>query len=298
MQMLINPRKSDIASRAMLVSFGISQWTAHKRDKATSAEIADAKGASRQAGNYNKVLIGKDALSKIQSTVSAARQDHAFYTLPWLNDGTRILPVQAFEKYSEVMRKHREAFDSAVSEFIANYPDYVENAKQTLGALFNYDEYPMRQEIRKRFSWQIGVMPMPDAADFRVDMDQATVLAMQGDMQNHIESALKAATSDAMTRIHGVAKAMADRLAAYDPTAGKQGNPFRDSLVGNVRELLEILPALNLTNDSSLATMIETVRDKLAANDAAELRDNPELRAETAKEAKALADQISDLMDW
>lgn len=289
-------RRADIASRAMLVSFSVSQWTAHKRDKQTSAEIAESKGAKRDSGNYNKVLIGRENLAKVAQIVQAARQDHVFMSLPWMNDGTRILPVQAFAKYAETMRKHREAFDSAVREFIAEYPAYIEEARQNLGSLFNPDDYPMRQEIGAKFKWAIATLPMPDAADFRVDLDQATVLQMQAEMQDQIGQALKTATNDAFSRLHDVVQNMAEKLAAYDPAKGKQGNPFRDSLVQNMRDLLEIMPGLNLTGDARLSDAIAKASERLATHEAQDLRENADLRNETAKEAAKLADEISEAM--
>lgn len=298
MNMMNMTRRADLASRAMLVSFGVSQWTAHKRDKVTSAEIADQKGASRSAGNYNKVLIGKDALAKVSAAVSAGRTDHAFYSLPWMNDGTRILPVQVFDTYSAKMRANKEQFDSAVSEFIGNYSEYVEEARKNLGSLFNYDDYPMRQEIRKRFNWSISVMPMPDAADFRVNLDSAVVAAMQTEMTANIQSAMGNATSDAFSRLHGVVKTMAEKLKGYDPTAGRQGGYFRDTLVTNLAELIEIMPGLNLTGDAALAAHIEAARENLITHSAQTLRDDWKLRDAVANEATRIADEISNQMGW
>lgn len=137
---------------------------------------------------------------------------------------------------------------------------------------------------------------MPDAADFRVDLDQATVLQMQAEMQDQIGQALKTATNDAFSRLHDVVQNMAEKLAAYDPAKGKQGNPFRDSLVQNMRDLLEIMPGLNLTGDAKLAEAIAKASEHLAIHEAQDLRENAELRAETAKEASKLADEISEAM--
>ena len=80
-------RKTDITSRAMLVAFSVSQWTAHKRDKAVSAEVAANKGAKREAGNYNKVLIGKGA------PVPATTRPKTWYWLQFdrLNDNAGVV---------------------------------------------------------------------------------------------------------------------------------------------------------------------------------------------------------------
>lgn len=193
------------------------------------------------------------------------------------------------------MAGHRERFESAVREFIAGYDDLIADAQNELGSLFNRGDYPHKDTLPQRFAWRITCLPMPDAADFRLDLDKATVAALQADLQADVNAALHNAIGDAAGRLHDVARAMADKLAAYNPDAGKQGNPFRDSLVGNVRELLDVLPSLNMTGDARLASAIDAASAKLAKHDAQALREDATLRNEVADEAKRIAD---DLAAW
>jgi hypothetical protein len=50
---------------------------------------------------------------------------------------------------------------------------------------------------------------------------------------------------------------MADRLAAYKVTEQGVEHPFRDTVVPNLVKLVDVLPKLNITNDSELERLAE-----------------------------------------
>lgn len=289
-------RAADLSSRVMLVQLSVGQWTARKLDKRVTADVAERNDAKRDAGRYNKVLVARGALAAIAAIVASAREDHATYSLPWFQDGTRIIPVDAFKTYAAKMQAHREAFEREVSDFLANYDAYIDQARSDLGALFNLSDYPSRLEVEKRFKWSVKTLPMPNVSDFRVDLDKETVAALQADMQADLQDAFNTAMGDVATRLHDVARNMADKLNAYNPDMGKQGNPFRDSLVENVRELISVLPMLNVTGDARLSKAIEDARAKLVRHDAQDLRDDAKLRSETAQAAADIADALAGWM--
>jgi hypothetical protein len=297
MTLNIQTRKADITSRAMLCQLSVSQWSARKLDKKVSAEVVAQHSATRDAGRFNKSLLAKTTLANIASVVSQARQDHVRMSLPWLQDGTRILPVDAFESYSRTMQDHRIAFEECVNDFCRDYPSYVEMARIDLGSMFDDSDYPSVRRIRAKFSWEIAILPMPKAADFRVDLDAKTVALIQSEMDDQIDKAINVAVSDVSERLFTVVRAMADKLSGFDPSKGKQGGVFRDSLVENVREMVSILPSLNLTGNQILADLIEKAKDQLTLNDANDLRENETLRNETAKAANDIADALSAFME-
>jgi hypothetical protein len=75
---------------------------------------------------------------------------------------------------------------------------------------------------------------------------------------------------------------MSERLRAYNGT--KEGS-FRDSLVDNVRDLVDLLPRLNVTADPVLDNTAQKMRDMLCAYDAQLLREDTNLRHTVAKSA-------------
>jgi len=293
-----NARPVDLSSRAMLVNVSIRQWTARKLDKRVTADVNASHGAGADAGRYNKSLIARDALAEIKTIVSAARADHVKLTLPWLQDGTRILPSAGFQTYSDTMRTHRESFEQAVSEFVAAYPQYVDEARAYLNGMFDESEYPSPDEIAGRFGWSLRVFPMPDAADFRVDLADDTVDAMRQEIADTMSDAVADAMSDAFDRLHKAVRHMADKLREFTPKQGdsRASGVFRDSLVENVRELVAILPGLNLTGDARLSEAIAKTEAKLTTYDAKELRENDAARDEVAQAADAIADDLAAFM--
>ena len=65
-------------------------------------------------------------------------------------------------------------------------------------------------------------------------------------------------------------------------------NTFKDTIVGNMIDICEVLPRLNLTGDADLANYCELVKSKLTNYDAADLREDENLRKTAADEAQAI----------
>jgi hypothetical protein len=96
--------EASLSSRAMLCALSISMWSARKQDAEASEEIAQRHGAQSDAGRYHKVLLPKKALAEIRKIASEARQLHYFMTLPWDDNGYRVLPAAAYMEHTEKMR--------------------------------------------------------------------------------------------------------------------------------------------------------------------------------------------------
>jgi hypothetical protein len=280
-----------LASRAMLAGLTIRQWSARKLDKKVTREVNESHNAVSDAGRYNKSLLAKGALEKIQTIASAARQAHYRLTLPWLDEGGRILPTAAFVEYANNVREAREAFESAVAEFVANYPAYVEDSRRRLNGMFDPNDYPDAERIKRAFDFGTRILPMPDAKDFRAEIGEAQAADLRAQIEASTTEALAGAMREVWTRVADVVGKMSERLKAYKP-AEKKGDKsegvFRDSLVSNVADLVSILPALNLTNDPTLAEITRKMRDGLTVYDADTLRESDAIRATVASAADSI----------
>ncbi len=267
----------DLANRAMLVRLSISQWTARKHDKNATHTVENHYGA-QDAGRFNKVLIAQDAIKAVEKTANSARTWHYDQTLPWTDEGYRLLPAANFAEYSAKMRELHAAFDAAVDQFCANYPDLVIDAKIRLNGLFNPSDYP--RYVRDRFGLETQISPVPMAADFRVALRDEETAEIQAEIEERTAQATTAAHQDLYRRLADTIGHMADKLAT--------DAIFRNSLVDNLRELCELLPRLDLQGDPVLAQIRAHAEQKLLRYDADTLRDNPSARAETARDATAI----------
>lgn len=285
-----------LASRAMLRGVRISAWDGRKLDRAVSDEVTRQKGAQHDTARVNKQLLPKESFSKVNAAYSKIRTIHGRYTLPWTDNGLDILPAAAVMAYDAEMREARAEFEAAADEFAAAYPALVAAAPGRLGDLFNPADFPDVQEVRSRFSVRVRTLPMPDAADFRVDMSEAQARSIRAQIEQEAQAALDCAMRDAWQRIADVCGRMVDRLQAFKPATRKGEKTegiFRDSLVENIRELVQVLPAFNLTNSPDLERITRRMQDELCKADAADLRDDSELRATTAAAAQSILDDVS-----
>ena len=282
--------REDLTSRAMIVSLNISQWTARKTDKRVSDQVARDNGASADAGKYNKSLVAREALENIAECVTAAREFHYAQTLPWLDSGARVLPAANFFSYRSQMNVFTHRFYGAVADFIGNYPAAVDEAKDRLGSMFSPADYPDSAKIANAFKMGVRFMPLPDSNDFRVQLSAEDTARVKADIEKDVRSATQTAMADLWKRIHDAVTHMADRLRKYsiDATTGKAANPFRDSLVENLRELVEILPRLNFTGDAKLSAMHQQIAAELTAIDAADLRTDANARGRVATAAEQI----------
>ena len=287
-----------LSSKAMLASLTITQWTARKLDKRVTAATNAAHNAAATAGNYNKALIAGEALAKIVTAANAARAIHYERTLPWAQSGAGILPAAGYVEYMRLMRGCKESSEAAAAEFVANYPQYIEDAKRRLGDMFNAADYPHVDAIARKFSFSVDIYQVPAAGDFRAQLAEDEIAAIRAQMEIKTQDALAAAMRNVFERIAETVGKMAEKLAAYQPAKDgqKAKGIFRDSLTENVESLAAILPSLNLTNDPILAGIIRRMENELCNVDAETLRESEIARAKLRDIAADIVDKVSEFI--
>jgi hypothetical protein len=284
-----------LSSRAMLCSLSISVWSARKHDVEASEEIARQHGAQADAGRYHKVLLPKAALAEIQKIVSEARQEHYFMTLPWDDNGYRVLPAAAYMEHTDKMRALSNRFTPAVETLATQLNQLLEEAKIRLGGLFRAEDYPTPEELRAKYSFETKVLPLPDANDFRVTLGEEEKERIKRQITASVEASLQVGSRELWQRLYEAVSHMAERLQAYKVTGEGVEHPFRDSVVTNLVKLVDILPKLNVTADAELERLAAEVRASLLVNPE-ELRNSDSVRLETAQAASAIADRMKAFM--
>lgn len=268
----------NITERAMLVALSVSVWTARKHDRRVDQTVDDHYKAAN-AGRFHKVLIAEEAIKSVQKAANAGRTFHYDNTLPWSDQGQRLLPLANFQQYSESMRKLHAEYDTAVNEFCANYNALVDDARQRLNGLFRDSDYP--RDIRSKFAWSVDILPVPSGQDFRVSLQADELATLQQQIEQRTQTALQVAHADLYRRLTEAVGHMADKLSDKDAV-------FRDSLVENLAQLCDLLPRLNVVGDPQLEQLRREVEAKLTCHSAQELRDSKRTRNRTAKDAAAI----------
>lgn len=277
-----------LTDRALLTQLSISQWTARKFDKKTTAEVASSHGVTSAVGRYNKSLLPmNDLLDHVHKKSTLIRTKYYDNTLPWGMDGTQMLPTSNYLEFMTEFRKEKGEWQYLVDQFVTNYDQLKLDAKRVLGSLYNPTDYPPSDEIADKFRMDMAVYPIP-SNDFRVSIASDELTRIQQDVERRVAEAQSGAMKEVWVRMYDRVKHMAEKLA--DPKA-----IFRDSMVENAREICDILPRLNFNDDPDLERMRQEVEAKLIKHPDA-LRNDPDLRRDTAAEAKAIMDKMSAFM--
>ena len=284
----------DLNRDAMLVGLRISAWSGRLYDRQASDHVAAHHDASTSAGRYNKRLLPKAALAALNATMNEARTRHYSNSLPWDDKGSRLLTVVNYEYYTQVMDGLRERLVRQRARFIEEYDDYVEQARIDLGKLFRIGEYPSKEDLRDRFSIRYRITPVPNADHFIARLATDDTERVKRDIELHIEKQLHHAVGDLYRRLAEAVERVSERLAEDD-----NGKPlvFRDTMISNIRDLVDVVPRLNIFGDQRLARLCEQVKDRIAGVEPDSLRPSrtfdPVARVQVKRDADALLEQFA-----
>ena len=269
-----------ISTSAMLVEVNISKWTGRKFDKSASEYVETANKAHVGMANVHKKLLGDcPQLSAIHKHVGNSYNIHRSSTLPWSDSGLRLVPTVHYFKYNQQMTELRNHFFQLCDDFYGVYDFAIQEAKVTLGDLFQADNYPSIDTIKSKFAWRMSYTEVPQG-DFRVDIGNEGLRQVKEQFKQFSDTQLKRAMGDAWQRTHDVLSRMSDRL---DYSGSEDKKVFRDTIVTNVTDLVDLLDGFNLTNDPAMKTMQKKLEKTFRGITPDALREDDILRLDTKK---------------
>lgn len=278
-----------IQNNSLVVSLNIGAWTAKKYDKKVTDETNKAHNAASDAGRYTKRLAAKEHIEPFTKVASKAKDYHYKHTIPWGDNGERLLKSSMFEPYLQTVLAFKAEYEGLVPELAGNIDIIKAEAKRTLNGMYNEADYPSEKELQNKFYFKVTYMPVPEN-DFRVGLSDEEKKFLSAGMEREFTERLQNATADIWKRIKDQLEAMKDRLTST--TKDKDGNEqpvvFRDSLFGNLKELIEVLPHLNVTEDPTINDACAHLSRLMAEPEV--VRTNPSVRAEKA-------DQVEDVLN-
>jgi hypothetical protein len=277
---------ASIASGAMLVDVSIRVWEGRKTDKGASAEVTSRKNAKRGTARVSKDLLSEcEELLAIKKHAAYIRASvHYPNTLPWSDSGLRLLVTGRYAAYRRAMSAAVAEFEKLVQEFLDVYEWEIAKAASSLGDLFNRSEYPTVDALATKFSVAVGYMPVPEVGDWRVDIGREGVNQLRDQYGSYYQQQLQNAMTDVWTRASKALERMSERLDFAEDGTKKI---FRDSLVDNVLEVVDLMATCNLTKDASMIAIEQRLRRALTGIDAEGLRKDANLRVRTKAEVDA-----------
>ena len=285
-----------IQDNAVIVTASFSRYRPKVLDKKISREVGESHGTDESAGDFLKRLfpsykqgVGKDSVTvhaypemvKLLSKLDGLYAWHAKNTLVWDGKGRRILPACTAEE-------HKEKFDAVIATLPDDllsvelgFSDAILRASLHLNGMFKRSDYPRNgRELRDKFAVSYTYEPIPTSVTGG-QLPGAVLTMINSSIEARVQSATENAMSDAWTRLYKCVEAFHRRLS-------EPGAIFRDSLVGNLRDVTDVLKKLNITGSAELESMRAKVATDLAKWDPATLRDSEHARASVAATANGI----------
>jgi len=284
-------QESNILGTALLSSLSFSGWGNSRQDKAAAARAADNEHAERSRVRLTGQLLPDELLRPIRLHETSWRswwRDEA--TLPWTDTGLRIVTTAGLSHLESQERRLRDERQVLVERFLQAYPAAVAAAPAELGGLCQTRNYPPLERVRGMFRVSTHKCPLSASDDWRLALPGAEMDRLREQYRSDYQEALQSAQRELVGRLLEPLQNMSGLLSKPDLKA----QSIRGPLVANLRSAAESVGRLLLTPDPVLTQVMHQMKVLADGTDPVELRDQPLLRQETARQASAIAQRLAD----
>jgi hypothetical protein len=277
-----------LSDNAMLVTLSVSLYEGRKLDKVITAEVEHNHNA-KNAGNYTKKLVEKSFIDSYKKLANEARILLYKETLPWDNNGYRLLSVKAYNELNEKLFDIKSKFETAVNNFIDQYPDIIADAKQRLNGMFNFSDYPTSSELQRKFNFDIRYFPLLNVNDIRLNIQADEENKIKAQIENNYKIQFNDAIAELWSNLHETIKKLAETMQDKD----KQ---FKESTLKNVESLVNFLDKYNFDSDKRIDEIKELISKNLVGYDAENLRQDNIERKNLANKANEVLNKIESYL--
>jgi len=280
-----------LKDKAVLVRLKRGSVTAYRKDKSATEMVEQTVGRTHM-GNFSKHLLkNSNNFKAVQTAMYDLYKYHVQNTLPWLDEGLRILPSNTYMEYTQEMDSYRALVQSAVRRLQYTWASEISQDAHRLGQLFNPDDYPDQSKLPDLFYVDLAFLPVPDTADFRVDISEQH----KQSLTQAIHDAEQSAATHVLEQLLEPLQRMAEKLRV---PIGEDGAIFRNSLTENLLDTAARMERINISEDQTIAAAIQQVKTlaKTAVLRTDQLRENPTIRQDTATEVEAMLANLGGLL--
>lgn len=289
----------ELNNRAMLVSLTIPTVQSVTTVKETTRRVVAEESASRAAVRVVAAKLPVARAAAVQSKLDAVRSLHTALTLPFIGQ-FRLLRA---ETYLDYLSKVNAALEDAGREvhvrFGPRHEVLADIAKQMGDIAYDAGQIPTADSLLLRVKTAPIFLPISSLFDSemqtKLGVDKDELSSMNRAQTHAIQRVAVSATLDVVDEVVGAVSRVALSLLKYDeekPEFNADGkrtrrSGFHATMITNLIDLADRLPALDLTTEGRLTAMSVPVR-LLARYDAETLKDNAQARQEILREANEL----------
>lgn len=268
-------------------------WGAHKTLSAShKSEVAEIFSADTKSVSAGKKLF--DTKNESYAALSRLKSEIVSYwvgiTLPYVEDGVRLLRRSQVPTFDEKMTEFSREFNQRVSTLAENYADIKAEAERRLGRLFNAGDYPSDIAARFGMSWDF---PNTEPPNYLLQLNPELYRQEQERVRARFEEAVRLGEQAFAEQLRELVAHMADRLT---PGPDGQKKIFRDSAVENFKEFFQRFRSVGIGSNAELDAVVVSAEQLLGSNTAQDLRRSEQARSEIALGLQQVRQQLDRLV--
>lgn len=285
--------------KAVTVRLFRKKISRNKLDKQLSTELRDLKGVSDDVSlRVNKSIFSKGTTDGFMKVMSEAGKYYYRVTQPWDDKGFRLLSVEIFKSFAKQFKEYTRKFRNEVDTFMDGIEQDIKLMEETLGEAFNRSDYDHlflsngqldRESLRKLFVLELEYGTVAGGNDLRASLtdDDRAIIAEHITKKN--EEKFAASQKHIITTLHEHIMAIHERLS-------KEKNIFRDTLIGNLNDLCDIIPKMNIAGDPAINQLAADAKRTLCHWEPSVLREDTTIRSDVADEAEKILDNMKGMI--
>lgn len=271
------PDAEGLLNKAVIISFGTGRFGNSRKVRKNQVNVSaiDENGGNRDvdkdALRISKELLNSKELQAIGSFDQKTRGKLLTYCLPsYVEEGYYFLPISLIEAVNTYLEQRQAERQYLINEFMSVYPVKRDAARLRLGPLFRERDYPGEDDVRATFTCSVRYISF--SVPGKLQEISMSLFLQEKDRQERMWE--EAAVEVRQALREGLAELVehaVERLS-YKPDGKPQF--FKDSMIKNMTEFLDLFEKRNITNDADLAAIVMQARQLLAGVDPATLRNN------------------------
>lgn len=278
MDKIEKPDAEGLLSKAVIISFRTGRFGNNRKVRRNQLTISavDADGGTdklvdKDALRISKELLDSKELQAIGSFDQKTRQKLLQYCLPsYIEEGYYFLPISLIEIVDGFLAVARAYRIGLINAFLETYETKKREARLRLGPLYREKDYSEEKEVRESFTWSVRYISFSVPGSLQ-EVSMSLFLEEKQRQERMWEEAAVEVRVALREGMAGLVEHAVERLS-YKPDGKPQF--FKDSLIKNMSEFLDLFEKRNLTNDNDLAAIVAQARQLMAGVDPATLRNN------------------------
>ena len=260
-----------LSTSALLVRTTFGSPSKTKKAKEKTAEVQQEEQTT--AVTVNKTPYKGTKLIDITKLQTAVRQHiNDVLTLPWENNGNRLLPMGLYEEFIGYWSEQKAEYDELLKQFKEDIPVMVMKAQNNMKALYDPNDYPdpdcemSINNFMARFKFDHTFSPVPEAGHFIVDVGEQAIEDMKSEIVKLNRDRMELGRDSLWAKGY-------DILKQWQDMPNKQ--VVKETTVHtHALDLINMIDKANMTGDSNLkalrydlqeivdSTNIDMLRDK------------------------------------